>query len=75
MVVVSMSNRNFDEIINDIKSKKSKEETQEYLMKNLSSEQNQKLKEILSDRKSIEKLLSTPKAQELLKKFTEGKND
>ena len=70
-----MSNRNFDEIINDIKSKKSKEETQEYLMKNLSSEQNQKLKEILSDRKSIEKLLSTPKAQELLKKFTEGKND
>ena len=70
-----MNNRNFDEIINDIKSKKSKEETQEYLMKNLSSEQNQKLKEILSDRKSIEKLLSTPKAQELLKKFTEGKND
>ncbi len=70
-----MSNKNFDEIINNIKSKKSKEETQEYLMKNLSSEQNQKLKEILSDRKSIEKLLSTPKAQELLKKFTEGKND
>lgn len=75
MVVVSMSNRNFDEIINNIKSKKSKEETQEYLMNNLSSEQNRKLKEILSDRKSIEKLLSTPKAQELLKKFTEGKND
>ena len=70
-----MSNRNFDEIINNIKSKKSKEETQEYLMNNLSSEQNRKLKEILSDRKSIEKLLSTPKAQELLKKFTEGKND
>jgi ERCC4-type nuclease len=75
MVVVSMNNRNFDELINDIKSKKTKEETQEYLMKNLSSEQNMKLKEILSDRKSIEKLLSTPKAQELLKKFTEGKND
>lgn len=75
MVVVSMDNRNFDELINDIKSKKTKEETQEYLMKNLSSEQNLKLKEILSDRKSIEKLLSTPKAQELLKKFTEGKND
>ncbi len=70
-----MSNRNFDELINDIKSKKTKEETQEYLMKNLSSEQNLKLKEILSDRKSIEKLLSTPKAQELLKKYTEGKND
>jgi peptidyl-tRNA hydrolase len=73
MVVVSMSNRNFDEIIDNIKSKKSNEETQEYLMKNLSTEQNQKLKEILSDRKSIEKLLSTPKAQELLKKFREDK--
>lgn len=75
MVVVSMNNKKFDEIINNIKSKKSNEETQEYLKKNLSSEQNRKLKEILGDRKAIEKLLSTPKAQELLKKFTEDKND
>ena len=70
-----MSNKNFDEIIDNIKSKKSSEETQEYLMKNLSSNQSQKLKEILSDRKAMEKLLSTPKAQELLKKFREEKND
>ena len=75
MVVVSMSNKNFDEIINNIKSKKTNEETEEYLKKNLSSDQNRKLKEILSDRKAIEKLLSSPKAQELLKKFTEEKND
>ena len=70
-----MSNKNFDEIINSIKSKKSNEEAQEYLKNNLSSEQNRKLKEVLSDKKALEKLLSTPKAQELLKKFTEGKND
>lgn len=70
-----MSNKNFDEIINNIKSKRSSKETEEYLKENLSTEQNQKLKEILSDKKAIEKLLSTPKAQELLKKFTEGKND
>ena len=70
-----MSNKNFDEIIDNIKSKKSSEETQEYLMKNLSSNQSQKLKEILSDRKAMEKLLSTPKAQELLKRFREEKND
>ncbi len=68
-----MSNKNFDEIINNIKSKKTNEETAEYLKKNLSSDQNRKLKEILSDRKAIEKMLSTPKAQELLKKFTEDK--
>ena len=70
-----MSNKNFDEIINNIKAKRSSKETEEYLKKNLSTEQSQKLKEILSDKKAIEKLLSTPKAQELLKKFTEGKND
>lgn len=70
-----MSNKNFDEIIDSIKSKKSKEETQDYLMKNLTPNQSQKLKEVLSDRKAMEKLLSTPKAKELLKKFTEDKND
>ena len=70
-----MNNKNFDELINNIKSKKSNEETQEYLMKNLSSEQNKKLKEVLNDKEAIKKLLSTPKAQELLKKFREEKND
>ena len=75
MVVGSMSNKNCDEIIDNIKSKKSNEETQEYLMKNLSSEQNKKLKEVLNDKEAIKKLLSTPKAQELLRKFREEKND
>ena len=75
MVVVSMSNNNFDEIIDNIKSKKSSEETKDFLMQNLSPNQSQKLKEILSDRKALEKLLATSKAQELLKKFKENKND
>ncbi len=70
-----MSNKNFDEIINSIKSKKSNEEAQDYLMKNLSPNQSRKLQEVMSDRTALEQLLSTPKAQELLKRFTEGKND
>lgn len=70
-----MSNNNFDEIIKGIKSKKSDEETQDFLMKNLTPNQNKKLKEILSDKETVKKLLSTPKAQELLKRFTEDKND
>ena len=70
-----MSNNNFDEIIKGIKSKKSNEETQDYLMKNLTPNQNRKLKELLNDKEAVKKLLSTPKAQELLKKFTEDKND
>lgn len=74
MVVVSMSNKNFDEIIDSIKSKKSNEETKEYLMKNLNENQSKKLKEVLSDKSALEKLLSSPKAQELLKRFTEEKN-
>lgn len=70
-----MSNKNFDEIINSIKSKKSNEEAQDYLMKNLSPNQSRKLQEVMSDRTALEQLLSTPKAQELLKRITEGKND
>ncbi len=70
-----MNNNNFNEIINSIKSKKSKEEAQDYLMKNLTPNQSKKLHEVMSDRTALEKLLSTPKAQELLKKFTEDKND
>lgn len=70
-----MSNKNFDEIINSIKSKKSNEEAQDYLMKNLSPNQSRKLQEVMSDRTALEQFLSTPKAQELLKRFTEGKND
>ena len=44
-------------------------------MNNLTPDQNKKLKEVLSDKEAIKKLLSTPKAQDLLKKFTEDKND
>lgn len=70
-----MSNKNFDEIIDSIKSKKSNEETKDYLMKNLNENQSKKLKEVLSDKGALEKLLSSPKAKELLKRFTEDKND
>ena len=70
-----MSNNNFDELIKGIKSKKTNRETQDYLMNNLTPDQYKKLIEVLSDKEDIKKLLSTPKAQELLKKFTEGKND
>lgn len=75
MVVVSMSNKNFDEIININKSKKTNEETKDYLMQNLNENQSKKLKEVLSDKSALEKLLSSPKAQELLKRFTEDKDD
>lgn len=45
----------------------------EFVSKNLPGETAQRLKTVLSSREKAEKLLSTPEAKELLKKFTEGK--
>lgn len=69
-----MSNKNFDEIIEQIKNKKSNDEAKEYLMNSLNSDQSNKLNELLSDKDALKSFLSSPKAQELLKRFTGGKN-
>lgn len=69
-----MSNNNFDEIINGVKGQKDKKGAEDFLMKQLNPNQSKRLQEVLSDRSALEQLLSTPQAQELLKKFTEGKN-
>lgn len=42
---------------------------EEYLGKNLAPDMQQKLKNVLSDQKTLQKLLSGKEAQELLKKF------
>lgn len=41
----------------------------EFIDKNLSAEATKKLKSVLSDKEATQKLLSTPQAKELLKKF------
>ena len=69
-----MNNNNFDEIINGMKEQKSKKDAEDFLMKKLSPEQSRKLNKIMSDRVALEQMLSTPQAQELLKKLTEDKN-
>lgn len=69
-----MSNNNFDEIINGVKEQKDKKGAEDFLMKQLNPNQSKRLQEVLSDRNALEQLLSTPQAQELFKKFTEGKN-
>ncbi len=70
-----MSNNNFDEIVDKMKSQKDNAQAQDFLMKKLNPSQSKKLHEVLSDRNALEQLLSTPQAKELLKKFTEGKDD
>lgn len=69
-----MSNNNFDEIMNGVKEQKDKKGAEDFLMKQLNPNQSKRLQEVLSDRNALEQLLSTPQAQELFKKFTEGKN-
>ncbi len=70
-----MSNNNFDEIINSIKSKNNQKDAENYLKNKLNESQTKKLKEVMSDRSALEQLLSTPQAKALLKNFMEGKND
>lgn len=70
-----MSNNNFDEIINSIKSKNNQKDAEDFLKDKLNESQTKKLKEVMSDKSALEQLLSTPQAKALLKKFMEDKND
>lgn len=45
----------------------------DFINKNLDSASAQKLKSVLADKAATEKLMATPQAKELMKKFTEGK--
>lgn len=47
--------------------------TDEYISSNLDPETAGKLKNILKDKSQIEKIMQSPAAQSLLKKFGEGK--
>ena len=69
-----MSNDNFNEILDKMKKRQTKQGAEDYLMKQLKPEQSRKLQDILSDKTAIEQLLNTPQAQSLLKKLTEDKD-
>lgn len=69
-----MNNEKFNKIVDDMKKHKNRQDAQDYLMQQLKPDQSKRLQELLSDKSAMEKMLSTPQAQELLKKFTEGNN-
>ena len=60
-----MQNDNIDEIIDGIKSQKSKKG----LKNKLSPEQSKKLSDVLSDENALKNLLSSDRAKELFKKL------
>ena len=69
-----MSNNNFDEIINSLKSQSNQKDAENFLKDKLNKSQTKKLQEVMSDRSALEQLLSTPQAKALLKKFMEDKD-
>ena len=69
-----MNNKNFDEIINSIKSNNNKQETENFLKQKLNPSQSKRLQEVMSDKSALEQLLSTPQAKALLRKFMEDKD-
>ena len=64
-----MQNDNIDEIIDGIKSQKSKKGEEKFLKNKLSPEQSKKLSDVLSDENALKNLLSSDRAKELFKKL------
>ena len=65
-------NGNLDRILKEIKQKGSKKEAEDYLMKQLSPTQSEKLQAVLQDENAMQNLLKTPQAEALLNKLLEG---
>jgi len=63
------NSNNFD--VNELKSAAQKGNVDDFINKNLSGDAAKKVKSILSDKNAMEKMLSTPEAKALFKKFTE----
>ena len=57
--------------INELKSAAQSGKVDDFIDKNLSGDAAKKVKRILSDKNAMEKMLSTPEAKALFKKFTE----
>ena len=57
--------------VNELKSAAKSGNVDDFINKNLSSDAAKKVKQALSDKSTMEKLLSTPEAKALFKKFTE----
>ena len=63
------NDKNFD--INELKNAAENGRVDDFIDKNLSGNAAKKVKQVLSDKNMMEKMLSTPEAKALFKKFTE----
>ena len=67
----AQKNTNID--LNKLKQAGEQGKLNDFINQNLSAQASSQLKKILGDKQATEKLLSTPQAKELMKKFMEGK--
>ena len=57
--------------VNELKQAAKNGNVDDFIDKNLSGDAAKKIKQVLGDKNMMEKMLSTPEAKALLKKFTE----
>ena len=67
----AQKNTNVD--LNKLKQAGEQGKLNDFINQNLSPQASSQLKKVLNDKQATERLLSTPQAKELMKKFMEGK--
>ncbi len=73
--MINKSNRDFSEILKLFSAQnQSKEAVAKQMMSHLSSDESQKLNEILSDKAKLEQLMNSPAAKELINKLNRNQN-
>ena len=68
------NSKKLDEILEELKNREKGQSTEEFLLAKLSSEQQEKLKSIISSDESVKNFLSSEQAQRVIKKLT-GKGE
>lgn len=63
-----------DKMVAELKRKGTKKEAEDYLMQQLSPVQSEKLQAVLKDENAAKELLSTPQAQNLMRKLMGDKD-
>lgn len=63
-----------DKMVAELKRKGTKKEAEDYLMQQLSPAQSEKLQAVLKDENAAKELLSTPQAQNLMRKLMGDKD-
>lgn len=63
-----------DKMVAELKKKGTKKEAEDYLMQQLSPAQSEKLQAVLRDENAAKELLSTPQAQNLMRKLVGDKD-